>query len=71
MLCAMMRSMASGIVGKITRSAMAIPKDIAATIIMVFTARDTPTMRWSSSISETKLMSGTPGMMNNVQAHSG
>ena len=51
--------------------ANAIPNAIAKTINRVFSARTIPTSIYPSSISLTKLMSGTPGTMKRAQAING
>ena len=48
-----------------------MPNDMAATIMSVLTARVMPMLMWLSSMSLTKLISGTPGTMNRAQAMSG
>ena len=54
-----------------TFMATAMPNDIAATMSRVLRARLRPISKWLSSMSLTKLMSGTPGTMNRAQASSG
>ena len=54
-----------------TRMANTMPNAIAATMSMVLTPRTIPTSMLLSSTSLTKLMIGTPGTINNVQAISG
>ena len=54
-----------------TLIAIAMPKAMAATMSNVFTALTIPTSILLSSISLTKFISGTPGIINNAQAISG
>ena len=54
-----------------TLMAKAMPNAIARTINSVLSARTMPTSIYPSSMSLTKLMSGTPGTMNKAQAMSG
>ena len=54
-----------------TLRAKRIPNAIPIIIMTVLIARSSPIRKFVSNISSTKLMSGTPGTMNNAQAKSG